>query len=91
MCIRDRDAPVAFLGDTGAWKALPANLYYVFPNIYNTWEAGFKNNNRPISYKPRTGGVYQMCIRDRCCIMKASIMRFTPPAGRTVFIGFFPP
>ncbi len=53
------DAPVAFLGDTGAWKALPANLYYVFPNIYNTWEAGFKNNNRPISYKPRTGGVYQ--------------------------------
>ena len=53
------DAPVAFLGDTGAWKALPANLYYGFPNIYNTWEAGFKNNNRPISYKPRTGGVYQ--------------------------------
>lgn len=52
------DAPVAYYSNRGEWRALPADLYYVFPNIYNTWEAGFQNTDIGLKYIPRTNGVF---------------------------------
>ncbi|MCU6710389.1 FG-GAP-like repeat-containing protein [Paenibacillus sp. J5C_2022] len=52
------EAPVAFAGATGLWKAMPADDYYFKPNLLNTWEGGLLPNSRPIKYLPRTGGSY---------------------------------
>ncbi|QTH41091.1 VCBS repeat-containing protein [Cohnella sp. LGH] len=52
------EAPVAFFPASGQWKALPADLYYFKPNLWNTWEGGLLPNSRPIKYVPRTNGVF---------------------------------